>query len=284
MPPDPVFDKALVRMLEQRARELRVNILRMIHAAQSGHPGGALSAADIVTALYFHFMNIDPKRPRWPERDRFVLSKGHACPVLYATFCMLGYVEESALLRLREFGSPFQGHPSMKDCPGIDITTGSLGNGLGAAVGMALAGRMDGRSYRVFAMLGDGELDEGVVWEAAMCAAKYRLSNLVAFVDYNHLQLDGTTEEIMPLEPLVQKWQDFGWRVFEMDAHDMEQILATVTLALAEKQGPSMIIAHSVKGKGVDYMEGQLDWHGKAPSDDQLARALAQLEAEEVHG
>ncbi len=284
MSADRAIDRELVRTLQERARELRVNILRMIHAAQSGHPGGALSAADIVTALYFHFMNIDPKHPQWPERDRFVLSKGHACPVLYATLCMLGYVEESALYTLRKFGSPFQGHPSMKDCPGIDITTGSLGNGLGAAVGMALAGRMDRKAYRVFVMLGDGELDEGVVWEAAMCAAKYRLSSLIAFVDYNHLQLDGTTEEIMPLEPLVQKWQDFGWRVFEIDAHDMEQILATIVLAVREKEKPSVIIAHSVKGKGVDYMEGQLDWHGKAPSDEELEQAIDQLEAEEVRG
>ncbi len=272
-----VLEKGLVAELETRGREIRIKLLEMIHKSGAGHPGGSLSAADIVTALYFHFMRIDPKNPDWPERDRFILSKGHACPVWYTALALRGYFPESVLGTLRRLGSPLQGHPSMKDCPGIDTTTGSLGNGLSIGIGMALAAKLDKRDYRVFVILGDGELDEGLVWEAALCAAKFELDNLIVFVDYNHLQLDGTTEEIMPLEPLTDKWRAFNWRVFEMDGHDMEQILATVSLAVKPQGKPTVIVAHTVKGKGVSYMENEVDWHGKAPNDEQLKQALEEL-------
>ena len=268
----------LVKELEQRSTEIRIKLLKMIHKSGSGHPGGSLSAADMVTALYFHFMNINPHEPRWPDRDRFILSKGHACPVWYTALAVKGYFPESVLDTLRQLGSPLQGHPSMKDCTGVDITTGSLGNGLSAGVGMALAGRLDKKDYRVFVILGDGELDEGLVWEAALCAAKYKLDNLITFVDYNHLQLDGTTDEIMPLEPLADKWRAFNWRVFEMDGHDMQQIVATIDMALAPEEKPTVIVAHTIKGKGVSFMENEVDWHGLAPNDEQLAAALSELD------
>ena len=271
------IDETLVRRLEEKAREIRIRLLEMIHVSGAGHPGGSLSAADIVTALYFHFMNVDPGNPGWADRDRFILSKGHACPVWYTALALKGFFPESELKTLRKLGSSLQGHPSMKDCPGIDITTGSLGNGLSAGVGMALAGKLDRKDYHVFVVLGDGELDEGVIWEAAMCAAKYRLDNLIAFVDYNHLQLDGTTEEIMPLEPLTEKWRSFNWTVFEIDGHDMEQILRTTTEALGGEERPKVIIANTIKGKGVPYMENQVDWHGLAPNEEELRMAIENL-------
>jgi transketolase len=271
------IDPANVDRLRTIARELRKRVLRMIHAAKSGHPGGSLSAADVVTVLYFSVMRIDPEDPDWAERDRFILSKGHACPALYCALAMRGYFGLEHLKHLREIGGILQGHPDMRKTPGIDYTSGSLGQGLSVGVGMAMAGRLTKREYRVFVLLGDGELDEGQIWEAAMCASKYRLRNLTAIIDYNHLQLDGGTEEIMPLEPLAAKWSAFGWEVIEIDGHEMLQILEALQ---RETNGPKLIVAQTIKGKGVSYMENVCDWHGRAPNDEELTLALTELGAQ----
>jgi transketolase len=250
----------------------------MIHAAHSGHPGGSLSATDIVTALYFHFMRVDPARPDWQDRDRFILSKGHACPVWYASLARKGYFPVEELLTLRRINSILQGHPDMRKTPGVDMTTGSLGQGLSAGIGMALGLKLDKKSARVYVVLGDGEMDEGQSWEAMMTAAKYHLDNLIAIVDYNNLQLDGTCDQVMPIEPLCAKWQAFNWQVFEMDGNDMVQVVETIEAARAVLGKPSVIIAHTVKGKGVSFMENECDWHGRAPDDKQYAQALRELE------
>ena len=268
-----------ISMLRQQAKELRKIALTMIYEAQSGHPGGAFSAADIVTALYFSEMNVDPANPRWEDRDRFVLSKGHVCPILYAALGAKGYFPESVLHTLRQEGSMLQGHPSMVKCPGIDISTGSLGKGASCAVGMALAGKRDHKDYRVFTMVGDGEIDEGIVWEAMMCANKYQLDNYILILDNNGLQLDGTCDQIMPHIDLSAKAAAFGFEVYDIDGHDYEQILDTFDQIRAAKNGkPKFINARTVKGKGVDYMENQLGWHGVAPNAEQYADAMAQLE------
>ncbi len=268
-----------IAMLKERAKQLRKTAVTMIYEAQSGHPGGSLSAADMVAALYFSEMHIDPQNPNWADRDRFVLSKGHVCPILYSALGILGYFPESVLHTLRQEGSMLQGHPSMVKCPGIDISTGSLGQGAACAVGMALAGKRDGKDYRVFTMVGDGEIDEGIVWEAMMCANKYKLDNYIMLFDNNGLQLDGTTDQIMPGLDMSKKAADFGFDVYEIDGHDMEQILDTFDKIRAAKNGkPKFINAHTVKGKGVDYMENSLDWHGKAPNKEQYERAMEQLE------
>ena len=266
-----------IQKLQQIANELRIATLKMINKAKAGHPGGALSAADIVTALYFHEMNLRPDEPNWPDRDRFIMSKGHSCPILYAALARLDYFDKSHLSTLRKCGSILQGHPDMRKTPGLDTTSGSLGQGLSIGLGMALMANLDKRSYRVFVLLGCGELNEGQVWEAALCANKYKLDNLVAIVDYNKLQLDGTNDEIMPLEPLDDKWRAFGWNVCRINGHDIEQILNT--LASLSSDGPNIIIAETVKGKGVSFMENQLNWHGKAPSDEELQIALKELES-----
>lgn len=268
-----------VMQLKERAKQLRKTAVTMIYEAQSGHPGGSLSAADMVTALYFSELNIDPKDPNWPERDRFVLSKGHVCPILYAALGLRGYFPEAVLHTLRQEGSMLQGHPSMVKCPGIDISTGSLGQGAACAVGMALAGKRDGKDYRVFTMVGDGEVNEGIVWEAMMCANKYRLDNYIMLFDNNGLQLDGTTDEIMPGLDMSKKAADFGFDVYDIDGHDMAQILEAFDRIRAAKNGrPKFINARTVKGKGVDYMENSLDWHGKAPNKAQYESAMEQLE------
>ena len=268
-----------IAMLKERAKQLRKTAVTMIYEAQSGHPGGSLSAADMVAALYFSEMHIDPQNPNWADRDRFVLSKGHVCPILYSALGILGYFPESVLHTLRQEGSMLQGHPSMVKCPGIDISTGSLGQGAACAVGMALAGKRDGKDYRVFTMVGDGEINEGIVWEAMMCANKYKLDNYIMLFDNNGLQLDGTTEQIMPGLDMSKKAADFGFDVYEIDGHDMEQILDTFDKIRAAKNGkPKFINAHTVKGKGVDYMENSLDWHGKAPNKEQYESAMEQLE------
>lgn len=265
--------------LKQIAIELRKTAITMIYEAQSGHPGGALSAADIVTALYFKEMNIDPKNPKWEDRDRFVLSKGHVCPILYAALGKLGYFPEEYLHKLRQEGSILQGHPDMKKCPGIDISTGSLGQGLSCAVGMAIAGKRDRKNYRVFAMLGDGECDEGQIWEAVMTGYKYKLDNLVAFVDNNGLQLDGTCDEIMPNIDLGKRFEAFGYEVFYIDGHNMEEIVATLDKIRASHNNlPKAVIANTVKGKGVSFMENQLGWHGVAPNDEEYKQAMDELE------
>ena len=268
-----------IAMLKERAKQLRKTAVTMIYEAQSGHPGGSLSAADMVAALYFSEMHIDPQNPNWADRDRFVLSKGHVCPILYSALGILGYFPESVLHTLRQEGSMLQGHPSMVKCPGIDISTGSLGQGAACAVGMALAGKRDGKDYRVFTMVGDGEINEGIVWEAMMCANKYKLDNYIMLFDNNGLQLDGTTDQIMPGLDMSKRAADFGFDVYEIDGHDMAQILDTFDKIRAAKNGkPKFINAHTVKGKGVDYMENSLDWHGKAPNKEQYESAMEQLE------
>ncbi|WP_404996596.1 transketolase [Caldifermentibacillus hisashii] len=271
--------KLSVEELKQKAIELRKTALTMIYKAQSGHPGGSLSSADIITALYFSEMNINPQNPQWEDRDRFVLSKGHVCPIQYAALAHLGYVPYETIYTLRKYGSPFQGHPDMKKCPGIDISTGSLGQGLSCAVGMALAGKRDGKEYRVFAMIGDGEAQEGQIWEAAQSAVKYQLDNLVVFVDDNGLQIDGTTDEVMPNLDLELKFKAFGFDTKQIDGHSMEEIVETLDEIRDVKNGkPKAIIANTIKGRGVSFMENVVNWHGVAPNNEQYKQAMAELE------
>ncbi len=272
-------EQLTIQQLQNTCVDLKKNIITMIYKAQSGHPGGSLSVAEFVTACYFREMNIDPENPKWPDRDRFVLSKGHVCPAQYAALAMKGFFPMEVLDTLRKERSILQGHPDSKKCPGIDISTGSLGQGLACAVGMALAAKMNGKSYRVFSALGDGECDEGEIWEACHTANKYKLDNLVAFVDYNNLQLDGTCDEIMPLGDLAAKFRTFGFDVYEIDGNDMQQMVAALDLALAVKNGkPKCILGHTVKGKGVSYMENQCSWHGTAPNDQQYQQAMEELD------
>ncbi|GAF26009.1 Apulose-4-phosphate transketolase subunit A [Moorella thermoacetica] len=270
------MDKDL-QSLMATARRIRRDIVRMVGAAGSGHPGGSLSAVEIMTALYFKVMRLDPERPDWPERDRFVLSKGHAAPVLYAALAERGFFAVDKLDTLRRLGSPLQGHPDRKSLPGVEVSTGSLGHGLAVANGMALAGRLDGRDYRVYVLLGDGELEEGMVWEGAMAAAHYRLDNLTAIVDHNHLQIDGRVEEVMSPEPVADKFRAFGWEVMTIDGHDFGQILDALERAREVKGKPTVIIAETIKGKGVSFMENQAGWHGKAPKPEEVEKALAEL-------
>jgi transketolase len=259
------------------ARRLRRHIVSMIGAAGSGHPGGSLSAVEIVTALYFKVMRHDPERPDWPQRDRFVLSKGHAAPLLYAALAERGYFPAEKLNTLRKLGSPLQGHPDRKALPGVEVSTGSLGHGLTVANGMALAARLDKLDYRVYVLLGDGELQEGMVWEGAMAAAHYHLDNLTAIVDHNHLQIDGAVAEVMSPEPLAEKFQAFGWAARTIDGHDFGQIMAALQWARGVQGQPAVIIAETVKGKGVSFMEDQAGWHGKAPKAEEVEQALAEL-------
>ena len=264
--------------LSARSLELKRIALTMIYEAQSGHPGGAFSAADLISALYFHELHLDPQNPRWEDRDRFVLSKGHVCPILYAALGVRGFFPEEHLHTLRKEGSILQGHPSMNKCPGIDISTGSLGQGAACAVGMALAAKADHKDYRVFTMVGDGEIDEGIVWEGMMAAHKYRLDNYILILDNNGLQLDGTTDQVMPHLDLTRKAVDFGFDTYEIDGHDMDQILEAFDKIRAAKNGkPKFINAHTIKGKGVDFMENQAEWHGMAPNEQQYASAMKQL-------
>ncbi len=268
-----------IEELKERAKQLRKTAVTMIYEAQSGHPGGSLSIADIVACLYFREMNVDPKNPRWPDHDRFILSKGHVCPIQYSALGILGYFPEEDLHTLRKEGSKLQGHPSMTKCPGIDISTGSLGQGLSCGVGMALAGKRDKKDYMVYVVVGDGEADEGQIWEAVMCAYRYQLDNLVVIIDNNGLQLDGTTDEIMPHLDLTKKFDAFGYDTYEIDGHNMEEIVATFDKIQTVKNGkPKFVNAHTVKGKGVSYMENQLAWHGAAPNDEQYAQAMKELE------
>ena len=273
------MQQANIAALKKTANELRRNIITMIYEAQSGHPGGSLSIADFITACYWHAMNVDPAKPRWSERDRFVLSKGHTCPAQYAALAMKGFFDMSVLSTLRKEGSILQGHPDMKKCPGIDISTGSLGQGFACAVGMALAAKLDGKKYRVFCAIGDGECNEGEIWEAAGTAYKYKLDNIIAFVDWNNLQLDGTCEEIMPPIDLAKKFEAFGFEVWRIDGNDMEQVVRALDEAMAANNGlPKCIIGKTVKGKGVSYMENQCSWHGTAPNDEQYKQAMAELD------
>jgi transketolase len=268
---------AKLKELENKARILRKHIIKMTCAAGSGHPGGSLSAADIVAALYFHELRLDPSRPDWPDRDRFVLSKGHAAPVLYAALAERGFFPLEELLNLRKLGSRLQGHPDMRKVPGVEMSTGSLGQGLSAANGMALAARLDRRDYRVYVLLGDGEIQEGQIWEASMAAAHYKLDNVTAFLDHNGYQIDGPVREVMSPEPVAAKWRAFGWHVIEIDGHNLSEILSALAEAKTVRGRPTMIVAETVKGRGVSFMEGQVDWHGVAPKPAERDRALAEL-------
>ncbi|QGG49238.1 transketolase [Heliorestis convoluta] len=267
----------LLQNLEDKARKIRRHIITMTHAAGSGHPGGSLSAAEIVSALFFSELKVDPQNPKWPDRDRFVLSKGHAAPVLYAALAEKGFFPVEEIKNLRKIDHFLQGHPDMKKVPGVDMSTGSLGQGLSAALGMALAFKLDQKESRVWALLGDGELQEGQIWEAAMAAAHYKLDNLAAFVDYNGLQIDGTIEEVMSCHPIAEKFKAFGWHVLEVDGHDLPQILNAIATAKESKGKPTCIVAKTIKGKGVSFMEDQVGWHGNAPNAEQYEKAMAEL-------
>lgn len=264
-------------LLRRKANLIRQHVLRMTFAAGSGHPGGSLSYADILAALYFKLMNHRPADPAWEDRDRLVLSKGHAAPAYYAALSESGYFPVSELLELRKLGSRLQGHPSRSKTPGVEMSTGSLGQGLSVANGMALAARLDGRSYRVFCLCGDGEMQSGQIWEAAMLGAHYKLDHVTAFLDRNRLQIDGPTETIMAIEPLAKKWDAFGWNVIEIDGHDMKQIIDACDKAKLVKGKPTMIIAHTIKGKGVSFMENSIAFHGKAPNEEELKLGLKEL-------
>jgi transketolase len=298
------FSKELKR-LEDIARQTRKWVVKMTHAAGSGHPGGSLSATDVITVLYFYAMNHRPEEPLWPDRDRFVLSKGHAAPALYATLAQAGYFEKERLLsylklknpqmyekmssesvfgidllmKLRKLGFPLQGHPDLKSTPGIEASTGSEGQGLSMGIGMALGSRLDRRFNRIYIMIGDGEMDCGQTWEAAMAAAHFKLDNMTVFVDANGLQLDGPTREIMSIEPIGTKWKSFGWHVLEIDGHNMKEIINAIEESKNIEGKPTVIIARTFKGKGVSFMKGAVGFHGKAPNDEELEQALKELEA-----
>ncbi len=275
-----VYDKRLLKKLERKANLIRRHVVRMIYLAGSGHPGGSLSAVEAIVALYFHVLNIDPKDPKWPDRDRFILSKGHGCPAWYAALAERGYFSVKELDGLRKLGSMLQGHPDMRLCPGVEASTGSEGQGLSMGVGMALAARLDRKLYHVYVMVGDGEMDCGQTWEAAMAASHFRVDNLTAIVDRNMLQLDGPTAQIMSIEPLADKWKAFGWEVGEIDGHNFTEILSALERSKEVKGKPNVIIAHTVKGKGVSFMEGAVAFHGKAPDKEQYEQAMKELGGE----
>ncbi|MBQ5376022.1 MAG: transketolase [Lachnospiraceae bacterium] len=263
--------------LQKKANEVRKGIITSVHSAKAGHPGGSLSAADLFTYLYFEEMNVDPKNPKDPNRDRFVLSKGHTAPGYYAALANRGYFPVEDLVTLRHIGSYLQGHPCMQETPGVDMSSGSLGQGISAAVGMAMAGKMDGKSYRVYTLLGDGEIQEGQVWEASMFAGAHNLDNLVAVVDNNGLQIDGNIEDVCSPYPIDKKFEAFNFHVINIDAHDFDQIRNAFTEAKNTKGQPTAIIMKSVKGKGVSFMENNAGWHGKAPNDEEFEVAMADL-------
>ena len=270
------MEAALKKELKITACKVRMGIIEGVHSAKAGHPGGSLSCADILTYLYFAHMNVDPKNPKMPNRDRLVLSKGHAAPALYSVLAQKGYFEVETLKTLRQIGSILQGHPDMKHIPGVDMSTGSLGQGISCAVGMALSSKHFGDNYNVYTVLGDGEIEEGQVWEAAMFAANKKLSNLTAFVDYNNLQIDGTIEEVNSAYPIDEKFKAFNWHTITIDGHDFEQIESALKEA-ATVDKPVAIIAKTVKGKGVSFMENQCGWHGVAPNDEQYEQAMSEL-------
>ena len=273
------MEKLYGKDLALKAWQARLLAVEAIHLASSGHPGGSLSCADALAALYFNEMRIDPANPNWPDRDRFVLSKGHCAPALYAILALRGYFPVASLRQLRSIQSHLSGHPDMKHIPGVDMSTGSLGQGLSTAVGMALAAKQTGRDYRTYAILGDGEIEEGQIWEAVMAAAKWKLGNLCAFVDLNGLQIDGKTSDVMPTDPVDQKFEAFNWHVIRIDGHDFDQILAALAEARNTADRPTAILMTTVKGKGVSYMENNAGWHGKAPNAEEYAIAKAELEA-----
>ena len=273
------MNEAKIKELSKLATEVRLGILEGVHAAASGHPGGSLSIADILTYLYFEEMNVDPKNPKWDDRDRFVLSKGHCAPALYTVLALKGFFPREEIANLRQIDSFLQGHPDMKGTPGVDMSTGSLGMGISTACGMALAAKINGKSYRTYTIVGDGESQEGQVWEAAMFAAHYKLDNFCLIVDWNNLQIDGKITDVMDPTPHDKKLEAFGFHVISIDAHDFGQIEAALNEAKTVKGKPTAIIAKSVKGKGVSFMEDQASWHGSAPNDEQYAQAVAELKA-----
>ncbi len=273
------MEQAKLDFLKKTAAQIRLDIIEQVHAASSGHPGGSLSIAEIISYLYFAEMNVDPKNPKWDDRDRFVLSKGHTAPALYAALAQKGFFDRAELCKLRQVDSFLQGHPDMKGTPGVDMSTGSLGLGFSAACGMALAAKVDGKNYRTYTIVGDGESEEGQVWEAAMFAAHYKLDNLCVIFDWNGLQIDGTVEEVMNPTPHDKKLEAFGFHVITIDGHDFDAIEAAFNEAKTVKGKPTAIIAKTIKGKGVSYMENQVGWHGSAPNDEQYAIAVAEIKA-----
>jgi transketolase len=266
-----------IKELELKAKQIRRLIIQMLAKAGSGHPGGSLSATDLLTALYFAVLRHNPKDPHWPQRDRFHLSKGHCCPLWYAVLAERGYFPKDELWTLRQLGSILQGHPDRRT-PGVDAASGSLGQGLSVGLGMSLAAKIDKKDYRVYCLLGDGEIQEGNIWEAAMACSHFKCDNLCAILDYNGFQIDGKVCDIMELEPLVAKWQGFGWHVIEINGHDIKQILAAYDEAKTIKGKPTIIIAHTIKGKGVSFMENVCDFHGRAPTKEEAEKALKELE------
>jgi transketolase len=271
-----INDRAVLQVKE-KALAIRRHIVTMLSAAGSGHTGGSLSASDIVACLYFWEMNLDPANPDWENRDRFVLSKGHAAPVLYAALAERGFFPTEQLMTLRKLGSPLQGHPDMRKLAGVEASTGSLGQGISWAVGMALAGKIDKKPHRVYVMVGDGELEEGMVWEASMAAAHYKLDNLLLFVDHNGLQIDGKISEVLSPEPISDKFRAFGWHVIEVDGHHIPDIMEALNQARRVKGQPVVIVAATTKGKGCSFMEDRVEWHGTAPNREEMDKALAEL-------
>ena len=267
-----------IKAIEEKAKKIRKGIIEEVYSHQSGHPGGSLSVADIIAVLYFKEMNINPQEPEWKERDRLVLSKGHCAPALYSTLANREYFNIEELKTLRHIDSRLQGHPDMKKIPGVDMTTGSLGQGLSAANGMAIAGKLDKKDYRVYCIMGDGEIEEGQVWEAAMASNKYKLDNLCVIVDNNNLQIDGTIEEVMSSYPIDEKFKSFGFQAINIDGHNYQEIIDAFDVARNVKGKPVCIIAKTIKGKGVSFMENKAEWHGKAPNKEQYEQAMKELE------
>lgn len=272
-------NKLSANQLKEKAKQLRISILDMLCEAGSGHPGGSLSAIDIMTVLFYNIMNHNPKDPHWKNRDRFILSKGHIAPALYAVLADCGYFDPKELKTLRKYGSILQGHPAMNKTPGVEVSSGSLGQGLSVATGLALGAKLDNENYRVYCMMGDGETQEGQIWEAAMSAGHYKLDNLCAILDYNHVQIDGRVEDVMDISPCKEKWLAFNWNVIEIDGHNVVEIEDAFKKAEEYKGKPTIIIASTIKGKGVSFMENNAAWHGTAPNKQQFEDALAELQA-----
>ncbi|HLC64918.1 MAG TPA: transketolase [Candidatus Nanoarchaeia archaeon] len=269
----------IIQKLESKAKQHRKEIIQMVYDAQSGHPGGSLSAIDIITALYGYKLKFNPKKPDWPDRDRFVYSKGHACPALYAVLADHGYFSKGEFKKFRKLGGMLQGHADRKWTPGVEFSAGSLGQGLGFAIGIALAGRLDKKNYKVYCMIGDGECEEGAVWEGAMAAAQFKLKNLIAIMDSNKVQQTGKVKDIMNLEPIEAKWKAFGWRTIAINGHNMKDIVSALDSAVKDDGRPSIIIANTIKGKGVSFMELNEKFHGKAPNDEEYKKAMGELNA-----
>lgn len=269
--------RAKIKELENIAKKIRKDIIEQVYRAGSGHPGGSLSIADIMAVLYFYEMNIDVNNPGWKDRDRFVLSKGHCAPALYSSLANRGFFELEELKEFRKIDGKLQGHPDMTKIPGVDMTTGSLGQGLSTANGMAIAGKLDNKNYRVYCLLGDGEIEEGQIWEAAMASSKYKLDNLCVIVDNNNLQIDGTIEEVMSSKPIDEKFRSFGFQIIKIDGNDVDEIVKAFDVAKSIKGKPTCIIAETIKGKGVSFMENKVEWHGKAPNEEQYTQALKEL-------